>query len=96
MSYVPDMTERFPDGMEMSDYDIGCDGYEPSPEEIFKDEIIEMLDTKVNEIFTHFQSPEHFNIQSGDITPEEKLQLDDVQENLATIIQSIIYAQTRR
>ena len=54
-------------------------------------EILNLLDEKVNEIFFEMQTELH--ILNGDITPLEKLELDNCMEKLADIIETVLKNQ---
>lgn len=53
----------------------------------------ELISTKINEIFAEYQ--EANNIISGDIDPEDALELDDLEEALEEIIEKICSKQPK-
>ena len=53
-----------------------------------KEEIIKLLDDKVNEVFLEMQA--RLNIKNGDITPLQQIQLDYYVCSLASIIENIL------
>ena len=49
-----------------------------------REELLQIIDDKVNDIFLAYQEAE--DIESGDITPEEKMRLDAIIENLCDCV----------
>lgn len=53
-----------------------------------KDEILKVLDEKVNEVYLHFQ--EKLDIRDGAITPMQLLEQDEILEELAKHIENVL------
>ena len=59
-----------------------------------KDEILKVLDEKVNETYLHFQRK--LNIRNGDITPMQLLKQDEILEELAKHIENVLNFENGR
>ena len=58
-----------------------------------KKEILNLLDKKVNEIFVEIQDRE--GITSGDIEPFDAVELDELEEHMASLIAKVISYEKR-
>lgn len=53
-----------------------------------KNEIYELLEKKINEVYLHFQ--EKLNIESGDIRPGQLFEQDELLEKLSSLIEEVL------
>lgn len=53
-----------------------------------ENEIFELLERKVIEVYLHFQ--EKLNIESGDIRPEQLLKQDELLTKLSVLIEKVL------
>ncbi len=58
-----------------------------------KKEILNLLEKKVNEIFVEIQDRE--GITSGDIEPFDAVELDELEEHMASLIAKVISYEKR-
>ena len=59
-----------------------------------ENEIYELLQRKINEVYLHFQ--EKLNIESGDIRPEQLLEQDKLLEKLSILIKEVLIMEIRK
>lgn len=55
---------------------------------LMENEIYELLEEKVTEVYLHFQ--EKLNIESGDIRPEQLFEQDELITKLAAVIKEVL------
>lgn len=59
-----------------------------------REQIFELLNEKVNEVYLHFQ--EELNIVYGDITVEQLYRQNEILEDLAELIDSVLTMEMNR